>query len=433
MTTKGLRNNARRMVVMVFVVLLTTIAAMGTVSAAGSQETADGTFHVWHYEGANSAMGIAWKEAMRQFEEMHPEVALEFEEKGFEQIRQTASMVLNSNEAPDIMEYNKGNATAGLLSSQGLLTSLTDVAEERGWDEILGSSLQVTSRYSDGVMGSGDWYGVTNYGEYVMVYYNQDMFDELNLEVPSSLAEFEEVMSEFVDEGITPIALGGSEYPAQHLFYELVLNQADQDFVDAYQLGDGEVDFHGPEMTFAADKMVEWMERGFISSDAVSMKAEDMGLDFIGGENPIMVSGSWWFGRLMDEIENFDWDVFLFPGNRFHPGSGGNLWVVPENSPNKELAYDFIDITLQEDVQTILGNAGGIPVNANVDEIDDPQIQSLIEGFDTIAGEDGLAFYPDWPVAGYYDVLVANLQQLIGQSSSPEEVLSALEREYNDR
>ena len=25
-------------------------------------------------------------------------------------------MVLNSDEAPDIMEYNKGNATAGLLS-----------------------------------------------------------------------------------------------------------------------------------------------------------------------------------------------------------------------------------------------------------------------------------------------------------------------------
>ena len=34
-------------------------------------------------------------------------------------------MIINSDEGPDIMEYNKGNATAGLLSSQGLLTDLT--------------------------------------------------------------------------------------------------------------------------------------------------------------------------------------------------------------------------------------------------------------------------------------------------------------------
>ena len=28
-------------------------------------------------------------------------------------------------------------------------------------------------------MGSGKWYGVPNYGEYVMVYYNKDLFDEV--------------------------------------------------------------------------------------------------------------------------------------------------------------------------------------------------------------------------------------------------------------
>ena len=39
-------------------------------------------------------------------------------------------MILNSDEGPDIMEYNKGNATAGLLSTQGLLTDLTDEADQ---------------------------------------------------------------------------------------------------------------------------------------------------------------------------------------------------------------------------------------------------------------------------------------------------------------
>src|SRR5690606_9355982 len=114
---------------------------------------------------------------------------------GFEQIQDTAQMVLNSPDGPDIMEYNKGNATAGLLSSQGLLADLTQPAEERGWADMLSPSLRTTAVYDeDGVMGSGSWYGVPNYGEFVLVYYNQEMFEEHGVEVPTTLEEFEAVM-----------------------------------------------------------------------------------------------------------------------------------------------------------------------------------------------------------------------------------------------
>ena len=33
-------------------------------------------------------------------------------------------------------------------------------------------------------MGSGKWYGIPNYGEYVMVYYNKDMFAKYNVAGP---------------------------------------------------------------------------------------------------------------------------------------------------------------------------------------------------------------------------------------------------------
>ena len=53
---------------------------------------------------------------------------------------------------------------------------------------MLSSSLQTTAIYEDGVMGYGNWYGVPNYGEFVLVYYNQEMFDEHGVEVPTTLA-----------------------------------------------------------------------------------------------------------------------------------------------------------------------------------------------------------------------------------------------------
>jgi raffinose/stachyose/melibiose transport system substrate-binding protein len=408
--------------------LLAILMLIVVVTPSLAQEPT--VFRIWHYESPTGAMGIAWDAAIAQFQEMHPDVTVEFEQRGFEEIRQTAPMILNSDEAPDVMEYNKGNATAGFLSQQGLLTDITDVAIERGWDQLLSPGLQTTSRYENGIMGSGQWYGVTNYGEYVMVYYNQDMFEELGVEVPTTLEEFEAVMDAFVAEGIVPLAVGATEYPAQHIFYELVLSQAERPFVDAFQLYQGGVDFHGPEFTFGAERLAEWVANGYIEEAATGMPAEDMGVAFTNGEYPIMISGSWWYGRFMNEIQDFEWGTFLFPGNALNAGSGGNLWVVPSNAQNKELAYDFIDITMSEEIQTILGNAGGIPVNANVEEITDPKVRELIENFDAIGAADGFAFYPDWPAPGYYDVLVSGIQELIAGTMTPAEALDFLSGPY---
>ncbi len=388
------------------------------------------TLKIWHYESPDGAMGAAWQAAMDKFEELHPEVTIEFESRGFEEIRQTAPMILNSDEVPDVMEYNKGNATAGFLSQNGLLTDLTDVAIEYGWDQILSPGLQTTSRYENGIMGSGQWYGVTNYGEYVMVYYNKDMFAEHGVEVPTTFEEWEAAMQTFVDAGITPLSVGATEYPAQHIFYQLVLSQADRDWVNAFELYQGDVDFHDEAFTYAAEKIVDWVERGFISDDATGIPAEDMGVAFTNGEHPMMVSGSWWYGRFMNEIENFEWGTFLWPGNELHAGSGGNLWVVPANAKNKELAYEFIDITMSPEIQSILGNAGGIPVNADLEQIEDPMVRELISNFNAIIEADGFAFYPDWPAPGYYDILVSGVQELIAGTMSPDEALDFLADPY---
>lgn len=415
-------------------VLLATVslalAGCGSSKSGGSSAK---TLVLWHYEGANSAMGIAWNKAIAEFESSHPGVTVKFEEKSFEQIQQNAGMILNSDNAPDIMEYNKGNATAGLLSKQGLLTDLTSEASKRGWDKKLSASLQTTAKYdSRGIMGGDKWYGVPNYGEYVMVYYNKDMFAKYNLPVPTTLDQFTAAMDTFVRNGVTPISNAGAEYPAQQIFYELALSQADRSWVNDYELYKNKVDFHGPVLSYAANTFAQWVQKGYIAKNSAGIKAEDMGVAFEQAKFPIMISGSWWYGRLQKEITNFQWGTFLFPGNKLHPGSSGNLWVVPSKSKAKSLAYDFIDITMKPEIQNLLGNSGGLPVAADATAITDAKSQELIKNFDTISGQDGLAFYPDWPAPGYYDTLVAGVQELINGSKSPSQVLDEIAKPYND-
>jgi len=408
-----------------------TLGACGGSDSGGSSSGAK-TLRLWHYEGADSAMGIGWDRAIQIFKKEHPGVKVAFERKAFEQIQQNAGMIINSDQGPDIMEYNKGNATAGLLSSQGLLTDLSAEAKKRGWDKELSTSLQTTARYDErGVMGSGKWYGVPNYGEYVMVYYNKDLFDKYGVAVPSTLDEMTAAMDTFVSKGVTPLGMSGAEYPAGQLWYELAMSQADRTFVDDYQLYKSPVDFHSDPLKYGADTFADWVKKGYISKDSASLKAEDMGTAFISGKVPMIVSGSWWYGRFKSEIK-FNWDSFNFPGNTFNAGSSGNIWVVPETSKAKDLAYDFIDITMRPEIQDLIGNNGGVPVAADPSKITDPKDQKLIENFNTISSNDGLAFYPDWPVPGYYDVLVAGFQGLINGSKTPNQVLDSIAKPYEE-
>ena len=418
---------------------LTGIAVLGVsallLSACSSGDSGDSggdgdTLKLWHFESDTSAMGIAWEEAIKTFEE-ETGATVEFEEKSFEQIRSTASQVLNSNEAPDILEYNKGNATAGLLASQELLSDLDDAVKEYGWDEKLAPSLQTTARYDDkGVMGSGPWYGVPNYGEFVEVYYNKDMFAANGLEVPTTLEEFETVLQVFADKGITPLAESASEYPLGQLWYQLALTKADRDWVDDYQLYSGDVDWSGPEISYATETIKDWTDKGYISQDASGFKAEDAGTAFINGTYPIFYSGSWWHNRFTTEVTGFDWGTFLFPEAQLSPGSAGNMWVVPENAKNKELAYEFIDITMRPEIQALIGNNGGIPVAADTADITDPKSQELIGNFNTLTEQDGIAFYPDWPTPTFYDQLNAGLQELINGTKSPKDVQTQLGEQY---
>ncbi|TQL47177.1 carbohydrate ABC transporter substrate-binding protein (CUT1 family) [Homoserinimonas aerilata] len=417
--------------------LLTGLALLGAGAlilsgcASGGADEGDGTtLKLWHFESETSAMGIAWGEAIKVFEK-ETGATVEFEEKSFEQIRSTASQVLNSNEAPDILEYNKGNATAGLLASQGLLSSLDDAVAEYGWDDKLAPSLQTTARYDDkGIMGSGSWYGVPNYGEFVEVYYNKDMFAANGLEVPTTLAELEDVMQAFVDKGVTPLAESAAEYPLGQLWYQLALSKADRGWIDDYQLYTGDVDWQGPEVSYATETIKDWTDKGYISQDASGFKAEDAGTAFINGTYPIFFSGSWWYNRFTTEATGFDWGTFLFPEAKFSPGSAGNMWVVPENAKNKELAYKFIDVTMRPEIQALIGNNGGVPVAADEADITDPKSQELIAAFNELTDKDGIAFYPDWPTPTFYDQLNAGLQELINDTKSPKDVQTQLGEQY---
>ncbi|MDB5526153.1 MAG: sugar transporter substrate-binding protein [Rhizobium sp.] len=408
--------------------LAMALATAMLMTTAGHAE--ERTFKIWWYEAANSAAGVTWKKALETFQEKHPDVKVQFELKTFDQITKAGTMILNSSEAPDLMEYNKGNAVAGLAASQGLFTPLDDIAKERGWDKVLTDASNQLSRYDEnGIYGTGPLIGVANYGEFVSVFYNQDMFKAEGVAVPKTLAEMETSMDVFVKKGITPIAEAANDYPAQHLMYLFALSKADNEWVSNFQGLKAPLD-EAP-FVYAGQKLQEWVKKGYISKDSTGLKAPDMANLFETGKSPMVVTGTW-YGAEFGAVKSFKASQFLFPGNKISPASTGNIWVVPKNAKNKDLAYEFIDITLSKENQALFGNSGGLPIAADPAMVTDPVGKIEVELFNQLVAQDGLGFYPDWPVPGYYDIVLQATQAVIAGTVTPEEFADRLKKAYDE-
>lgn len=139
---------------------LTSLAACGSDTAQDEEKPDSLSF--WYYEEDDAGQTQAWRRAAKAFEK-ETGVKINFERKSFTQIAQNGSQFLNSDEAPDLMESNRGNGSAGVLSTMGLLTDLGDYVKQYGWDKkVTGANAAVAKYDENGIMDGDTWYGMTS-------------------------------------------------------------------------------------------------------------------------------------------------------------------------------------------------------------------------------------------------------------------------------
>lgn len=433
---------------------VSAIALTASLAACGGDETAQSEEKEltisWYY---TSGGGDAWERAIKLYKEQNPDITVNEVHTSFPQMQKNAQLMLQTDDAPDVAMYNQGTSSVGNLASQGILADLTEYAEQYGWTESLPNSIQTIAKYKadeGGIMSEdGGWYGVPIQGEFTLAYYNKDMFDQYGIAIPETFEELEAAMQSFVDQGVTPVAFEGNETAAQHLWYELALSKADRQWVNDYQSYEHDLDWNSEPFTYAAEKFAEWVDKGYIPNNSGGLVAEDMITQFCAGEYPIMFSGSWWFGRVQQDGA-FTTVLRAFPGNEnLSTGAAGKLWVVPETSKHKDLAADFLNFLLSEDVQNMLATEAGLPFNATEDAslenlpealknplgtFDDlqEQVMEFNAVFEMLLENDAIALYPDWPSAGMYDALNSALQGLINQNSTPEQATQEIQAAYDE-
>lgn len=412
-------------------------SALTGCSKGGGQAAGDGkSLKILQYEDPTTAQGQAWRKAVEIFKAAHPGVEVTLQQTSFDAMRQNAKITLTGNDVPDVVEFNKGNADGGQLAAQGLLSPLDDAVQKYGWDKKIAGSMRSFAQYDqDGKAGSGNWYGIPNIGEYVMLYYNKAIFKKAGItSEPTTLEELETAMDKIKALGTVPLsssAASSQGFNQMWVWYSLVSAGADRKAIDDFMFVRDKVDFSADPWRSGVERFQQWIDRGYVGSQISGLNFEQATVNFLRGKAGMVMWNQGVFERVTKEAK-FDWGYFTMPGSKLVMGSSGHLWGVPEKAKNKELAYEWIETTLSKEVQNMIGNGGGLPIAGDTSTIKDPLTREFTAKFDALMKEDKLSFYPDYPVDGFLDFIQEHMQKLANRNEKASDYTAALQKFYDE-
>lgn len=374
-----------------------------------------------------------------EFEEAHPGVTIVRESYETSDLTNLLPLALSESSGPDVAMINQGIANMGALVEAGLLLPLDSYAEEYGWLDRYGEGLHRRNRFTEGAeqFGEGDLYGMSNTAEVVGVYYNKGIFEEYGLTVPTTLDEFESVAQTLVDAGVTPIAFGSLDgWPAIHEYGAIENAYTTLEDLDGLIFRFEGGTFDNEANLMAAEKLVEWVDRGFFSEGFEGMDYDNATTGaFTSGDAAMWITGSWMTGTIAEQADESTIGFFLLPDEAgsdvpLATGGVGLAYGIRATSEHPDLAAEYIDLLTGPRAAELLFEQGYLPAVA-VDEsalTEGTLTADVVAAWEAISSNDKVGHYLDWTVP--YDEIVASLQELLGGVISPEEFVANVEEVY---
>ncbi|NJN93136.1 MAG: extracellular solute-binding protein [Anaerolineales bacterium] len=376
----------------------------------------------------------------REFEADHPGVEIRRTAKTIVNMQATARPALGNPDGPDIVQVNPGRSDMAALVAAGLLADLTPYWREYGWADRFPAPLAARNRVlADGsAYGRGNLYGLAPTAELVGVFYNKNKFAAADIAVPTSLAEFEDVMAALKATGETPLMLGNLDgWPALHLYGEIqnaYIN--DPTYLADLIYGRGQVSFDETTAEQAAAKYKEWIDQGYFLPDFNGLTFDEVWQQFNDDQGAMLISGSWLSSDLQAGPNGSDFGFFLLPplaqgGEKLTLAGASATYAIRQGSANTEVAAEYIDWMMSDRAMELWQQTGLIPVVPIDSGPAEPGLQADINAaWAQLVQEKRIGNYLDWATPTLYNTLAVSLQELGDGRISPEEFARKLQDDY---
>jgi ABC-type glycerol-3-phosphate transport system substrate-binding protein len=414
-------------------VAIAATALLGTTACSGngSGSTGSGGGDTTLTIQISAEWGPMMDVLVTKFEEEHEGVTVELETITPEQKSTTNSQVISSANPPDLAQAS-GDWRA--LAKNGDLEPLDDVFADI--EERLAPGTAEQLKVDD------VFYGVPTGQAYDnIIFYNTDLFEEAGITVPddrriASSEDLYEMVEKLDAIGVEGVAIGGTGgYQFGWMVDGLLPTSASEEELTSYltswdPAAEFDVAYTEPAFVNAVETIKEWGDNGVFQDGYLGADTATASGLYYQGAAGMILGGSWYIGQFAENNLDFETDFLLLP-----PVEGGKeaklslltgtSMVVPSKAPNVELAKEFVELWMSDEMQVeaIANTNFSFPNVTTVDQsaLDiDPLGAALIE--------EGAAngTYPTWssivPGAAGQQVIDPNVAAMLAGTITAEEV-----------
>ena len=385
--------------------------------AAGAEAQ---TLTMWGPERiADPEVAALWEEIAAGFEATHQGVDVEFMAPTGTISNGAVQAAIQSGAGPDVILTNSGVGRVTTVVNAGLVQPLT-ADYEAGWKDLIYPWLyeELASQFD------GEIYEVPDGLDALGIWFHKDMFEKNGWKIPGSWDEFMALMGEMQDAGIQPlVAAPNNTGSAGHLVGNVLQVTAGSEVMG--QAVSGELPWTDERVIAGLQAFADLVENGYVQPEMAALTM-DAGIRlFLTKRAAMFVGGPWFVGIAANAeypLDNLGFATMPSNGGESMPTGGvGWSYLVPVNSSEPELAREWIEYILSDEVMKMRAEH---PTSAAIypralDGVA-PAVPVMGEVF--AAAEEGVAYNPSVYLPGsaidtYYQVI----QGLIGGQVSVED------------
>ena len=375
--------------------------AEGSSSGSEASETADASDKsgsdtsvptirfAYNWTGTADPKNATYEKMITDYVEEHKtEVNIILETASGMDLQDKIKVDLAAGDLPDVFMYWGGESNLGSMVENGLLVDVDTYCSEsktiarEHWDESTFLNSTLDGREFMFPVESFKWFCI----------YNQALFDEYGLKIPTTYEELKKCNEVFSANGITTIDVGSKGGDYGHILYNEVLYQLAGGIDDTRDLAIDH-EFSSDATYEAAKYIVEMRDLGMYPEDTIANGGgENAALLYTQSKAAMMMCAPWLFASIGEDVLKTTVmapfpsmpDAAVAPSD-FNMGAiSEGLCITSQafNDPAKKAAViDFVDFLLSDEIFSALGKTATMPAkNITLDASElDPWMAKAIE------------------------------------------------------
>lgn len=327
------------------------------------------------------------------------------------------------------MWFNWGGALGQYYVDNGVTYDFTDYAKEHDWENT----------YTQGAMNlvtlGGQISGIPTSYNVLGMYYRTDIFDQYQIEVPTTIDEFDAACAKLKENGITPVSTAGlNGWHVMRLIEQFIEQEAGADLHD--QLQSLSTSWDCDAVVKALTRYQKYCQEGYFPDGFVTASPDDTYMAFAMGSCAMDIQGQWYDSVLQNNEVSLD-NVSWFP----FPSESGRMSAFAEmNQFNKDLSEDeleaavaYTNFLFSNEAAKAYPTYYNLPLpRTDADPVDakvNPNVQNMID----TSSERGTFTITDQAFPSEVADVLFNYQDAIANSEkTPEEAAKAIQQAIED-